>query len=241
MARKRKVSAATLRALARGRRKLAESRKSGLCGVKRRKTKRRKARRTTRISGTSSAGPVVVITTKRRKGGTMAKKRRKSRKHVVRHYGFEGFKRKAKRRGHRRSVRFLGGSGKSAIVNTAKTGLFAIAGALAGAYLGNLVPLSPKIKAATPLAAGFGLSMIKFGKSAIGQGLSLGLIAIGGLSLIRQFAPTIPVLAGEDDYGAEISYNPEEQAMLGLSDDGTEMLGIEQSYGADVAVSSADM
>lgn len=90
-----------------------------------------------------------------------------------------------------------------------------LAGAIGGSFAASKIPVDAKLKAAIPLVAGLALNMTKLGKSEIARNMGLGLIAIGGLSLIKTFAPQIPLLTGDYDEGYPL-LTDESGAMLGL-------------------------
>jgi len=92
--------------------------------------------------------------------------------------------------------------GMGAMGSTANTALYAIAGAAAAQLLGKVLPatLDDKIKAAAPVAIGFFLP--KFVKGPAGQGLSAGMIAVGGLKLVQSFG----VLNGIGEIASDVSY-----------------------------------
>jgi hypothetical protein len=98
---------------------------------------------------------------------------------------------------HRRKRHSMGAMG-----STANTALYAIAGAAAAQLLSKVLPatLDDKIKAAAPVAIGFFLP--KFVKGAAGQGLSAGMIAVGGLKLVQSFG----VLNGIGEIASDVSY-----------------------------------
>jgi len=162
---------------------------------------------------------------------------KKRKKHKARRYGFEGFegkrkKRKARRYGFegvagrrksRRKGRFLGvDSGTGSAV---KIALAALGGAVAGSYAANMVPLSAKLKPALPLVAGIGLTMTKFGRKPVFQAMGLGMMVAGGLSLLRQFLPTMPLLAGEVEVDPQSLIAYDGEVMDGEVMDGEDMDG----------------
>lgn len=82
---------------------------------------------------------------------------------------------------------------------------------IAGAYaLGKLpTTISPKILALGSLAAG-GLLGIKT-KSEITKSIGTGLIALGGVTLVKSFFPTVQTVAGEDQISGEMQMMGEMQ------------------------------
>lgn len=97
------------------------------------------------------------------------------------------------------------------------------AGAVAGGAIGaglaaNQIPVGdPRMKAAAVMAIGVFLSTLKPMRGKMAQMLSMGIVSAGALSLFKQFAPNLPLLAGEND----MYYLPDsdENAMLGAYDD----------------------
>jgi len=112
------------------------------------------------------------------------------------------------------------------------TGLLSAGGAIGGSVIANQIPIKdPRIKAAIPLVLGIGLGLTKFGKGKMLQPALTGLMTIGTISLIKQFAPNIPMLAGEGE-----EYIPyEDRELLGYVDDldDDELMGISTDMGAD--------
>ena len=199
-------------------------------GKKKRKAKKRKSAHK-RI--TTAQQPIIFT-----KGvNTMARKRRKSRKAVkhtrkaVRTYGRK-VSRKARRRVTRRYHGLSVGKLKPIAILTEVAGIGA--GAIAGSFLAKVVPIAnTKVKALIPILAGVVIGHMKFGRSGIGKDIATGSIAVGALSLARQFVPQIPVFAGAES-ASEILQSiralpAEEQAMLGY--DGSSELGDEVMVG----------
>lgn len=156
----------------------------------------------------------------------MGKRKRRSRKASVRrsrrHYGFEGKARRTRR--SRRSVRRFSGA-RIGGVNVMGIGTDVVGmagGAVAGSAVAKFVPIAdPRIKALIPLLLGIVLSSMKFAKSRIMQAVATGSTAVGVISLVRQFLPNVPMLAGaasaEDIIASVNQLPPEEKAMLGFS------------------------
>jgi hypothetical protein len=189
---KRKATARQLAALAKGRAKRAKiTRKSP-----KRKTAPRK--RVGRVA--EDLKPLLIS-----EGNTMATKRRTTRKKTAKrkttryHGEFMGTtKRKKTRRSPRR---YSGMGGKLDIMKPLINTGIAVAGGVAGSFAANKLPIADaRIKAAVPMALGLVLGMTKFGrKNAMVQAAASGMMVAGGLALLRQFAPTLPLLAGEED------------------------------------------
>lgn len=112
----------------------------------------------------------------------------------------------------------------------------AVGGAIAGSMIANKLPIAnKKLQAGVPILAGLVLGMSKFGRKDIVQNIASGMMIAGGLALVRQLAPTLPLLAGENDidmldnaYGSPVE--------LGYS--GTESL---ESIAGDDYYTSADV
>lgn len=125
-----------------------------------------------------------------------------------------------KKRSVRRVARGIGGKMKGMMPMIKDVGI-AVAGGVGANVLVNKFPIAnPKIKAALPLIAGILVSSVLGKKKAIFREIGTGMSVIGGLALLKQFAPNIPMLAGED----EMVYLPEEyqgdMMQLGYDDDG---------------------
>lgn len=133
-----------------------------------------------------------------------------------------------KRRRRRRNP----GGGKKGITQTLMYGAMSAAGAIGGGFIANMIPLpDPRMKAALPLAMGVGLSMTKFGQQKQFQPMIAGLLTVGTLSLIKQFAPQIPMLAGEED----MITDDEALDLLGLDEeDDLDLLGQEDIEDEDL-------
>jgi len=194
----------------------------------RRTRKQKTAKRTVRRTGGSSPRPFVMP-----EGVTaMNGRKRKTRKSSRRRYGFEGFEGKRKRRTRRRSTRAYGFEGrkrsrrsvrrygfdKKDIMSILMSAGGAVAGGIGSSYVVNMIPnLSPKVKAALPLVGGVALSMTRMASKPLVKSLALGMMVTGGLALVRQFMPTLPLLAGEDEVtGQALLPGSEDDAMLGL-------------------------
>lgn len=97
-------------------------------------------------------------------------------------------------------------------MNIVKNTGVAIAGGLIAGVLANKLPLpDPRMKAAAPAIAGLLLAMTIGRKNALAGQLAMGMLSIGGVSLIRTLAPGVPLLAGEGDDSESpelLGYNP---------------------------------
>jgi hypothetical protein len=135
-------------------------------------------------------------------------------------------KRKKTRRSPRR---YSGMGGKLDVVKPLINTAIAVAGGVAGSFAANKLPIADaRIKAAIPMALGLALGLTKFArKSAMVQSAASGMMVAGGLALIRQFAPTLPLLAGEED--VQIT-----------NEDGTQLLGVPGLLGDPMSLGAED-
>lgn len=208
---------------------------------------KRRGKKTRKISGSKKASvrvvperlePIII------KGGSMAK-RKKSRK-ARKISGIAGAKRTSKkaRRYHggkiRRARRYSGAS-KLDIIGLATDIVGVGVGAVGGSFIAQKVPVkNAKLKAIIPIALGLGLGMTKFGRGRIAKSAAGGMIAVGTLSLVKQFFPTVPLLTGADDAegvaGAIAALPDEEKALLGYVVNGeagevveSELMGVQDA------------
>lgn len=190
-AKKRKMSAAQKAALAKGRKAAAAKRRKSTkkATPAKKKTARKKAVRK----------PI-----KKRSSPPMAKKKRSSAKK----------KGPSKtRRVARRAKGLVGG-----VMPMMTDAALAVAGGVAAGFLANKVPIAdPRIKAALPIVAGLGISMTVGKKNKMAEGIAKGMVILGTVAVVKQFAPNVPMLAGEDDYDSLPYYNDPE--MLGMEVD----------------------
>lgn len=113
------------------------------------------------------------------------------------------------------------GGGKVDAQKILMQGVGAAAGAIGAGVVANMIPLpDPRMKAALPIVAGVVLGMSKMGRTNVMKSASVGMISAGALALVRQLAPKVPLLAGEDqemlDY---VPGNDEELALLGYDEE----------------------
>lgn len=201
------------------------------------RTAKKAARKVKRIIVTNDENlqPIIV-----KGAGTMAaRKRRKSRK-ARRTYGGEfggGRKRKTSRRRRysgepfigrkrRRSRRYSGSIvGKATVMSAIKDVAGLSVGAVGSSFVANMIPIkNAKIKAFIPLLVGFALPLLpKIGRNPMMKSVAMGATAIGAISLIRQFAPGVPLLAGgetaETVAGAIDQLDGEERMLLGAMEE----------------------
>lgn len=217
--RKRKVSSKVLTALARGRAKLKSLHRQGRKiskGMKKKpfyfsgKKHRKRARR--KVSYVPPSKEPLIIT----KGDCMSGRgRRRHHRKASGPYGFEGRKRSHRRRGHRRYY----GADRTSPFNTVINGAVAVGGGVLASMASHYVPVTnAKLKALVPVAIGAVLAMLPMTRrNKMLQSAALGAVVVGGMSLVRQFAPNVPLLTGDLYQGTEyfIPSQGEESAMLG--------------------------
>jgi hypothetical protein len=169
--------------------------------------------------------------------GDFMAKRRTSKRRKARISGFDGQKRRSYRRtyhgGRRRSRRgvLMGGIGNN-IPKLLTQGAAGAAGAIASAFIASRIPgVPPKFKPAIPFAVAIAL-MTAGKKVPMAPALAFGCAVAGAMGFVKQFAPSIPLLAG-------VESAPE------LSAEDVELLGAPQTFGAVQelagAVSPADL
>lgn len=161
------------------------------------------------------------------KKGMAKKRKRKLTAKQARYFGKRSKRRKSspvamhgtrKRRKSSSRRRYFGVEGsklniKAVVINTVS----AVGGAIVGSMLANKLPVDNRIKAIIPIVAGIILSGSKFGrKSAMVQAVSAGLITIGGVSLVRNLIPSLPMLAGEEIYAPNMLGAPVENLSGGI-------------------------
>lgn len=120
-----------------------------------------------------------------------------------------------------------GGRGK--MTDVLIQGAAGIGGAIGAGVVANMIPIKDlRIKSLIPIAAAVLLASTKMGRTKMMQGVITGMTVAGGLSLVRQFVPNLPLLAGEeDDLLDYIPPEDEEAAMLGYTDD------LDEDFGQD--------
>lgn len=176
--------------------------------------------------------------------------KRKSRKAKKMH-GFEGKARRSRRyhglaggKKHRRARRYHGAP-KMDIMGFATDIISVGAGAVGASFIAQKVPVAnAKIKALIPIALGLGIGLTKFGRNRMAKSAAGGMIAVGTLSLVKQFFPTVPLLSGADDAetvaGAIDALPEEEKALLGYVVNGVDGMVVEgdnddvETYGVGV-------
>jgi len=104
-----------------------------------------------------------------------------------------------RRRSVKSAFKGIGGKAKG-MVPMMKDVAIAVAGGVGANVLANKLPIAnPKLKAAMPLIAGILVSSVLGKKKPIFREIGHGMAVIGAIALLKQFAPNLPMLAGEDD------------------------------------------
>jgi len=197
---KRTMSAAQKAALAKGRKALAAKR-GGRQTVKR-KSAPTAARKTAKRKTVAKGNPIMAKRRKARTGGGLKTRARRA---VGRARGFFGKS-----------------SGPMQVV---KDAMLAVGGGIAAGVIANKLPVAdPRMKAAAPIAAGIALAATLGRKNDMAKGFATGMIVLGAVALLKQLAPNIPMLAGEQEmmYVPQLPYNPGlygETVDLGENDD----------------------
>ena len=228
-------------ALAKGRAALARLRKVKIHGRKKKSTASRKIR----FHAPEQLEPIII------KGGSMARRRTHKRRktHAVAgalagrrrsHKKYSGALAGTRRRRH--SARRYSGISKFDVVGIATDMVGVGVGAVGGSFITSKLPITnAKLKALVPIVIGIGIGMTKLGRNRFVKSALAGSIAVGTLSLVKQFFPSVPLLTGADDAasvaGAIDNLADEEKAMLGyvLNGDGS---GVE-TYGTEAPLSPA--
>lgn len=125
-------------------------------------------------------------TTKRKTGGiTMAKKRKSTKRRAT-----------ATARRAVSSVRNFARKSKAA--DMLKDAAFAVAGGVASGYLTSKVPIADaRVRSFLPIVAGIVVAGTIGQKNAIAMKVAQGMVILGAVSAFKQFAPGVPMLAGE--------------------------------------------
>lgn len=142
------------------------------------------------------------------KGENTVKKRRKRRKPAVKRV----YKRRVYKKRATPKRRYYGASRtvNNGITGLIMQGLSVTGGAVGGSMLARFIPIkNVKIKSFIPIALGAGLISTKMGRKGMVKDAALGSVAIGLISLLKTFVPTVPLLAAD----------AEELALLGMADD----------------------
>lgn len=75
--------------------------------------------------------------------------------------------------------------------------LVILAGITSG-YLTSKIPISDgRVRSMVPIAAGIGLSALTGRRNKIARGVSQGMVILGAVSLFKQLAPGVPMMAGD--------------------------------------------
>jgi len=197
---------------------------------RRRKKTKVHARRRRQIHGKCAMGK------KHKKRGKVMRRRRGGSRHSDTQVTIMGRKRR-RHRGHRRFGQFLGDPGRGDLMkriggNTVNV-VSGVAGGVVGAYVANMIPGDKKIRAGIPLLGGIVLASMAQVPALRAAGMGLGIM--GGLALLKQFLPAVPVLAGEIPSFPELPEIPQ------LPDRSQFMGAIENLQGQDAYVTQLDM
>lgn len=146
---------------------------------------RAKRKANTKSPKKSSSSKTVIIPFIQEKK-TMAKKK-------------SGSETPKKKRSVGRAARGIAGRAKGMLPMLKDVGT-AVAGGVGSNILVNKLPIAnPKVKAALPLVAGILVSQVLGKKKAIFREIGHGMAVVGAIALLKQFAPNIPMLAGEEE------------------------------------------
>lgn len=196
------------------------------------KTKRKTAKKPAPAKRKRKASPAQLAALARgrakRKANTGGSKKRKSSKSVsvpVKQERKTMAKKKrssattTKKRSVKSAVRSMGGRAKGLVPMVKDVGI-AVAGGIGSSVFVNKLPIAnPKLKAALPLVAGLLVSSVLGKKKPIFKEIGHGMAVVGAIALLKQFAPNVPMLAGED----EVYYIPEgyqgDMMQLGYDED----------------------
>lgn len=203
--RKRKMSAKQRAALAKGRAALARKRGKRLFGRKRRKVSRKRTSKTARKAknirtkrSSVNVEPIIIA-----RGDSMSGKKRKRSKRRTYRGEFGKSRRRRRSRRYSGEMAFLGGSRINPVqIVTNVAGI--AAGAVGASMVAGFVPVKDaKIKAMVPIALSVLLGTLPMTrKNKFIQIASMGALASGTIALVKQFAPQLPMLAGEETYVA---------------------------------------
>ena len=127
-------------------------------------------------------------------------------------------------------------------------GAIAVGGAVAANAVSNLLPGPVLVRAAAPLAMG---AIASFVPVPIVQTAGLGMVAGGGLNLVRKYlGPTVPALAGEgdDDLSPDElreaivtgEVTPSEALEIADAMESQELLGVVEEFAGEASVDAAD-
>jgi hypothetical protein len=173
---KRSLSVAQKRALAKGRAALAAKRKTAIIKPKRKKAATRKVPTTSIVVYEKPKNRKIA------KKSTGGKSMAKAKSTVKKYSGAaRGFLKKA---------------GMQKSITDAAT---AVAGGVLAGLLVNKIPVKDaRIKALLPIIAGIGIAGTIGTKNAMVKGVSNGMIILGTVALFKKLAPNVPMLAGEE-------------------------------------------
>ena len=182
----------------------------------------------------SAAKTVTTVAIIKPEGKKMAKKKKKVQKNGK----------------VRRAISKVRSYAKTDAVSVVKNAAIAAGGGIAAGMLANKLPIAnPKLKAIIPIVAGVALATTIGRKKHMFHELGTGMVVLGVVALVRQLAPTVPMLAGEDD-GEQLLGFMDDQGQQELSyggepmqigdDDEFSSMGENVSIGDGEYVSAAD-
>lgn len=199
-----------------------------------RKRALKKAQAASRKKGRKSPKKRKNPTSKRKGGNPVAKKRKRSNPNNT-----------AKKNNPRRKRNPYS---RQSLTQMATTGALGVGGAVAGGFLANQLPIrDARLKAVAPALLALVLGSTRFvQRSPTLRAANMGLLVVGGLSLVRQFLPADMMLAGNQ--GVPVPLDRETAAMLGVTEDfapeGDENMGVVEEFaggGSSGFVSPADL
>lgn len=134
---------------------------------------------------------------------------------------------------------------RGSIMGMAIQGAMGVGGAIGGSFITQQLPIrDERLKAATPALIALVLGSTRFvQRSPELRAATMGLLVVGGLSLVRQFAPGL-LLAGNGNYVAVPTDNEAAAIMGKTADFDPESMGIVEEFagnGSSGFVSPADL
>ncbi len=133
------------------------------------------------------------------------------------------------------------------MMQTVMDGVGVLGGAVVGSFAAGALPVPAKFKPFLPLAGGIVLATLPMTrKQPMLRNVAIGMVVISGMSILRQFAPQIPLLTGEVDedlLGATTEFGEDElEELLGMGYSEEEFGEEEDMMGQDsLFVTAADI
>ena len=129
----------------------------------------------------------------------------------------------------------------SKIMSNLQFALFGVIGAIGAGMLANSIPtLDKKLRSAMPIVAGIAISGLNL-KGQIWEGMSLGMMIAGSVSVIKQFVPDVPVLAGEIREIKKIGYPYELKKVSGQYSISEQSTDYNDPINSGIFLTSADV